>query len=255
MNLLGNAAKFTHGGTVVLHTDVLPAGDGGIRLGFTVEDTGIGMDPAALEALRQPFARGENAARHDGSGLGLAIVEQLLDHMGSRLAVEAVPTGGSRFTFQVEVPVAGPDDIEADLAAGEDIGQVEGGDRVVLVVEPHAPRRAVLCDLLDGYGFQSVPAADGAAAARALQANPRPALVITELHFPGGDGWRLLHAVRDLHGELPVLLYAATAPAAAFVTNVNFNRVVLKPGTAGELMRHVLELVACHQTVTSRATV
>ncbi|UPG89422.1 ATP-binding protein [Luteibacter aegosomaticola] len=249
MNLLGNAAKFTHGGTVVLHAEVLHGPGNGVRLGFTVEDTGIGMDPKALEALRQPFARGDNAARHDGSGLGLAIVEQLLEHMGSRLAVEAVPTGGSRFTFAVEVPLASVDDVEAELAPGEDAGEVDGADEVVLVVEPHAPTRAVLCDLLDGYGFHSVAAADGQAALQAMQAH-RPALVITELRFPGGDGWRLLHAARDLHKDLPVLLYAATHPAPSFVTHVNFNGVLLKPATAGELMRQVMKLAVTRPGLT-----
>ena len=250
MNLLGNAAKFTHGGSVVLHAEVRHASANGVRLGFTVEDTGIGMDPKALETLRQPFARGAGATSQEGSGLGLAIVGQLLERMGSALAVEAVPTGGSRFAFVIEVPLAGPDDVEAELAPGEDAGPVEGGERVVLVVEPHAPTRAVLCDLLDGYGFHSVAAADGAAAARALQAGARPGLVITELHFPGGDGWRLLHAVRELHGDLPVLLYAATAPAPTFVTNVNFDGVVLKPGTAGALMRQVVKLARTATGVT-----
>jgi len=241
MNLLGNAAKFTHGGSVVLRASAEAASGGVVSIAFVVEDTGIGMDPKALEALRKPFARGDNAARHDGSGLGLAIVEQLLEHMGSRLEVEAVPTGGSRFAFAVALPLASADDVEADLPPGEDAGDVDGGDRVVLVVEPHAPTRAVLCDLLDGYGFHSVAAADGHAAALALQAG-RPALVITELQFPGGDGWRLLHAVRELDRGLPVLLYSATSPAPSFVTNVNFNGVLLKPASAGDLMRQVVKL-------------
>jgi signal transduction histidine kinase/sugar lactone lactonase YvrE/ActR/RegA family two-component response regulator len=248
MNLLGNAAKFTHGGSVVLRAGVGQAGAERARITFVVEDTGIGMDPKALEALRQPFARGDNAARHDGSGLGLAIVEQLLQHMGSHLDVEAVPSGGSRFTFGVLLPVASPNDVEPELPPGEDAGEIDGDDRVVLVVEPHAPTRAVLCDLLDGYGFHSVAAADGHAAAVALQ-QQRPALVVTELHFPGGDGWRLLHAVREQHRDLPVLLYAATAPAPTFVTNVNFDGVLLKPGTAGEFMRQVMKLAVTCQRV------
>ncbi|UPG93833.1 ATP-binding protein [Luteibacter aegosomatissinici] len=249
MNLLGNAAKFTHGGRVALHASLAPGEGGAARIAFVVEDTGIGMDPKALEALRQPFIRGDNAQRHDGSGLGLAIVEQLLQHMRSHLAVEAVPSGGSRFAFSVVLPVAGPDDVEPELPPGEDAGEIEGDDRVVLVVEPHAPTRAILCDLLDGYGFHSVAAADGQGAARALQAT-RPAPVVTELQFPGGDGWRLLHAVREQYRDVPVLLYAATAPAPTFVTNVNFNGVLLKPGTAGEFMRQVMKLAVTSPRVT-----
>ena len=241
LNLLGNAAKFTHDGVVVFRADAVPERGGHVRLVFTVEDTGIGFDPEALQSLQQPFARGDNVAQHEGSGLGLSIVVQLLQHMGSHLEAEPGSSSGSRFTFAVELPLADENDLEAELAPGGDVGEVDGDGLTVLVVEPHAPTRAVLCDLLDGYGFQSLAVADATAAMDAFH-REAPALVITEQRLPGSDGWRLLQAMRLADRSVPVLLHAATAPRRPVDGTLDFDGVLLKPVTAAELMRRVVRL-------------
>lgn len=242
LNLLGNAAKFTHDGLVVFKAELVAERGSRVRLVFTVEDDGIGVDPAALESLQQPFARGGNASHHEGSGLGLAIVTQLLQHMDTHLDFERAPSTGSRFAFGLELPLAEEDDLEGELEPGGDIGDVDGEGRVVLVIEPHEARRAVLCDLLDGYGFQSVGVGD---AARALEAVRRgaPELVVMEQRLPDGDGWRLLQSIRDLNPDLPVLLYTAKAPRRPADHSVDIDEVLLKPGTAADFMGCVMRLV------------
>ncbi|NID05746.1 response regulator [Luteibacter jiangsuensis] len=242
LNLLGNAAKFTHDGTVVFRVDAVPERAGRVRLVFTVEDTGIGMDAGALESLQQPFTRGGNAMQHEGSGLGLAIVVQLLQHMGTKLDAESVPGSGSRFSFAADFDLADEDELEAEFEAGGDIGEVDGEGRAILVVEPHPIRRAVLCDLLDGYGFESIPVADASAALEAVRIESL-SLVVTEQRLPGSDGWRLLHAIRQIDPSVPVLLYAALSPRLPPGGSLEFDDVLLKPATAAEFMACVMRLV------------
>lgn len=244
LNLLGNAAKFTHDGLVVFRVE-LRGGDGlRVHLAFSVEDTGIGLGADVAAALAQPFTRGGNAAQHEGSGLGLAIVTQLLDHMDSRLVAEPVASGGSRFGFEVALPLASEDDLEPELETGGDVGDIDGEGRAVLVVEPHPARRAVLCDLLDGYGFRSLAAADGKSALNALR-DDMPDAVVTEQRLPDMDGWRWLLTLRHEHPGLPVLLYSALPPrrpADAAATEA-FDDVLLKPATAAEFMARVTRLL------------
>ncbi|MGE7136801.1 ATP-binding protein [Luteibacter sp. NPDC031894] len=242
LNLLGNAAKFTHDGLVVFRADAVPDRAGHVRLVFSVEDTGIGIDPAALESLQQPFTRGGNAAQHEGSGLGLSIVVQLLQHMGGKLDVESEPSGGSRFMFGLDLELSDEDQLEAELETGGDIGDVDGEGRTILVVEPNASRREVVSDLLDGYGFQSIAVGDAASALEALRRDV-PALVITEQRLPVGDGWRLLQAIRSIDSVLPVLLYASMPPRRPPNDALHFDGVLLKPATAAELMTCVMRLV------------
>jgi signal transduction histidine kinase/ligand-binding sensor domain-containing protein/ActR/RegA family two-component response regulator len=242
LNLLGNAAKFTHDGLVVFRADAVPHRGGRVRLVFAVEDTGIGIDAEALESLQQPFTRGGNATQHEGSGLGLAIVVQLLQHMDAHLDAESAPGSGSRFSFGVAFELADETDLEAELEAGGDIGDVDGEGRAILVVEPHAARRAVLCDLLDGYGFESIAVGDASSAMEAIRRNG-PALVVTEQRLPGSDGWRLLHAIRQADAALPVLLYTALSPRRPPGDALDFDDVLLKPATAAEFMTCVMHLI------------
>ncbi|PPK66138.1 response regulator [Actinokineospora auranticolor] len=102
LNLLGNAVKFTERGSVVLRAE--PQGvteDGGVRICFAVEDTGIGIAAADLPSLYEPFSQVEAAAnrRYGGTGLGLAITRQLVGLMGGELEVTTEPGRGSRFSF------------------------------------------------------------------------------------------------------------------------------------------------------------
>jgi PAS domain S-box-containing protein len=102
VNLLANAVKFTERGGVTL--GVSGEADG---LRFTVVDTGIGMAPAHLERLFQPFeqADGSTTRRFGGTGLGLAICHRLVDMMGGRIRVTSELGKGT--TFEVTVPVTG----------------------------------------------------------------------------------------------------------------------------------------------------
>jgi two-component system sensor histidine kinase RpfC len=107
LNLLGNAAKFTHNGAISLY--VSTAGDDDTReLVIDVEDTGIGMDPEQLKQLFLDFSQVSRSARLNarGTGLGLAITRRLCHILGGDIQVDSAPGQGSR--FRVQLPVAAP---------------------------------------------------------------------------------------------------------------------------------------------------
>jgi signal transduction histidine kinase len=106
LNLIGNACKFTHGGTVdVSATTDAPEGCRWLML--RVSDTGIGITRDQLATLFQPFAQADEATwrRYGGTGLGLAICKRLSEMLGGTIHVESVVGLGS--TFTVRLP-AGP---------------------------------------------------------------------------------------------------------------------------------------------------
>jgi signal transduction histidine kinase len=123
MQLLSNAAKFTHNGSVRLRVsrqDQPPTTDGNQALAdsraalvagpasiiFEIQDSGIGISPEQLDQLFQPFAQLHTgmARQYGGSGLGLAIAQRLCQLLGGRLSVTSAPGAGS--TFSVHLPVA-----------------------------------------------------------------------------------------------------------------------------------------------------
>ncbi len=107
LNLLSNGVKFSDAGEVRLSCAPVWQGDGRVRLRFEVSDTGIGIEPAQLERLFQPFEQvSEDARRLGGTGLGLSISQQLVRLMGGQITVQSERGQGSRFCFELEVPVA-----------------------------------------------------------------------------------------------------------------------------------------------------
>jgi PAS domain S-box-containing protein len=106
INLLGNAVKFTPSGGRI----TLSATADGDLVRLHVRDTGIGIEPAMLGAIFEPFVQLEPALTRttEGAGLGLAISRELARGMGGDLGVSSTPGEGS--TFTVELPRAATGD-------------------------------------------------------------------------------------------------------------------------------------------------
>lgn len=102
LNLTTNALKFTSSGFVEISVrSVAPA-----RLEFSVRDTGRGIPPQVMSSLFDPFRRrdpGDYA--FSSAGLGLSICRKLVSAMGGTLGVETSDTNGTRFFFELELPV------------------------------------------------------------------------------------------------------------------------------------------------------
>ena len=100
LNLLGNAAKFTHNGTV--NFNITQTSD---ALHFQVKDSGIGMSKDQVDHIFDPFFQidGGHTRRYEGTGLGLAISHQFCQLMKGAITVESKEGLGS--TFNVVIPV------------------------------------------------------------------------------------------------------------------------------------------------------
>ena len=105
LNLLSNAVKFTDHGSVALRVRFTPPG----RLLFEVEDTGIGIERGQIDTIFEPFEQaGDHQRKLGGTGLGLFISSQFVRLMGGDIRVESRVDQGSRFWFELDVPVIDP---------------------------------------------------------------------------------------------------------------------------------------------------
>src|SRR5262249_34458318 len=104
LNLVDNAVKYTPaGGGVVISLERARE-----RVALVVEDTGIGIDPADVRRIFEPFVRLDTGRSRDtgGSGLGLAIARSIVVAHGGAVEGDSRPGGGSRLT--VPPPPAEP---------------------------------------------------------------------------------------------------------------------------------------------------
>jgi len=105
LNLTTNALKFTQYG----HVEITARAVGLTRMEFSVQDTGPGINPAALDTLYQPFrpgSEGTDRFTFSGTGLGLALCRRLVEAMGSGLEFATEPEVGTRFHFSIDLPPA-----------------------------------------------------------------------------------------------------------------------------------------------------
>ena len=99
LNLLSNAAKFTHNGTIWFRVKQTPK-----VLYFQIKDNGIGMNQDQVDHIFEPFFQidASNTRRYQGTGLGLAITNQFCQLMGGQISVKSSLNQGS--TFDIQVP-------------------------------------------------------------------------------------------------------------------------------------------------------
>jgi len=107
-NVVENAVVYTPAGGAV---GVAVRHDDGGRIALVVDDSGPGIDPAEVDHIFEPFARGAaararsaEAERERGAGLGLHITRRILDLHGATIAVTRSPRGGARFTVAFAAP-------------------------------------------------------------------------------------------------------------------------------------------------------
>ncbi len=123
LNLLSNASKFTHQGTIELtvsrqtspFSDTLTEGDrdedssGSFDwICIRVSDTGIGMSDEQIQQVFQPFKQADESTtrKYGGTGLGLAITRRFCQMMGGDISVKSKVDRGSTFTVDLPAYVA-----------------------------------------------------------------------------------------------------------------------------------------------------
>jgi signal transduction histidine kinase/DNA-binding response OmpR family regulator/HAMP domain-containing protein len=234
-NLLSNAFKFTHEGSVML--SVGPAAGGwspdneelaGAEqvIAFAVTDTGIGIPADKQQIIFEAFqqADGSTSRKYGGTGLGLAISRELSKLLGGEIRLTSEPGQGSTFTLYlpVEAPrvsrATRPSPSEARPApplkapvqplyveegepaasvneAGDDRASIGPGDRTILIVENDLAFAKLLLDAARRQGFKGLVSAT-AAAAISLIKEYMPTIVSLDIFLPDMPGWRVLDRLK-----------------------------------------------------------
>jgi signal transduction histidine kinase/ligand-binding sensor domain-containing protein/FixJ family two-component response regulator/HPt (histidine-containing phosphotransfer) domain-containing protein len=108
LNLVGNAVKFTHAGEIVLTGEVTDRSANRAVISLCIRDSGIGMAPAVVARIFDPFTQGDESTtrRFGGTGLGLTICRELVGLMGGTITASSDPDLGSKFTVTLPMELA-----------------------------------------------------------------------------------------------------------------------------------------------------
>ncbi|MFG6413487.1 ATP-binding protein [Roseateles sp. DC23W] len=229
LNLLSNAAKYTHGGCIGLFAGLEPGQPGAPgRLRCEVVDEGPGIAAADLPRIFEPFWRAPDQAGKPGTGLGLAIALQLAQAMGGTIEVSSQPGQGSRFLLTLPLSTAAAGEVAwPSLAA--DAPRPLGRGSLALVIDPDAGCTEHLAELLYAAEFDVRSIADGGQAA-AMLAELRPALVIVG-DVGAEPAGQLLRACRAQLEPPVAVLYTGRPQPAGVPAEPDFTARCLKPMT------------------------
>jgi signal transduction histidine kinase/CheY-like chemotaxis protein len=246
VNLVGNAVKFTERGSVTV-TALRESGDEeGVTVAFSVRDTGIGIEPALIESLFEPFRQADATMkrRYGGTGLGLSISRRLVELMGGSIDVRSEVGQGSVFAFSLHFGrVRGV----VRSARSERLGGMRA-----LVIDDEPSSRQILSRYVSGWGMQSTvadDAAQGADALTAAAAGREPFdLAIVDLKMPGMDGFAFARKLRGdpQFARLPLILVTAfDLPGRELAAReAGYDAYLVKPVRQAQLLELVTGLVS-----------
>ncbi len=206
-NLTGNAIKFTDAGDVVVRVGVVERSEHEVRLGFAVEDSGIGMSQDEISRLFRAFSQADSSTtrRYGGTGLGLTICKRLVEMMEGDISIDSQPGQGSCFRFTVRFGVAATPAARVVPEALRDLR--------VLVVDDNPIASEILDSHLTDFGFRVTVAGDGIeAVARVRGSRHDPfGLVLMDWQMPQIDGIEAARRIRALGPPQPPLIIMVTA--------------------------------------------
>ena len=253
-NLLSNAAKFTHAGTITL-TVARKHHQGRDWISFRVADTGIGMTKEQLGKLFQAFVQADASTtrKYGGTGLGLAISRKFCQLMGGDITVASEPGQGTAFTATIPARVEDPADPSAKLSAASSqlpappaatIPPFATHRPLILAVDDDPAVLDILSRNLAREGYAVRTAATGKEAL-ALARELQPRLITLDVMMPSMDGWSVLTALKadPATAEIPVVMISIvddrqlgfSLGAADYLTKpIDRNRL------AGILAKHAL---------------
>ena len=234
INLLANAVKFTDHGHVRLIVRETARVDDLASICCIVEDTGIGMEEAALDRLFSEFSQADDSTtrKYGGTGLGLSISQRLAEAMDGKIEVESAVDRGSRFCFSVALPV--------DPSALPVAEMPENICSRALVLDDYAPARESVANMLRRIGCCQVDqVADGDAALLRLQeaeASGKPYdLFLLDWVMPEPSGQHLFDLLAKHSIRLPQKTVVVSIADAALMRSE-----VMQPGLWEIIQKPVL---------------
>jgi PAS domain S-box-containing protein len=218
LNLLSNAAKFTHDGEVTLRAfrELHPARD---RLVLQVADSGIGIPADKLDELFDEFTQVDPSTtrQYGGTGLGLAISRRFCRLLGGDITVRSELGVGSEFTIKLPVCLAGAETdetVDAKAQASASQGELPlsampttAAGRTILVIDDDPEACEIIERFLVRDGFDVVKAHSGEEGLR-LAHDVHPSAITLDVMMPDMDGWAVLRSIKaDPHlSDIPVVM-------------------------------------------------
>lgn len=214
VNLIGNALKFTHDGSVTIKGELLTDGEARKMIRFAILDTGIGMPPEIIKTLFSEFTQADASITrsYEGSGLGLAICKRLTSLMGGEIGVESKQGEGSTFWFTLPCVEATTKTVSTNKPTPA-VKYTSHHRLNILVAEDNQTNQRIIRVFLKSYGH-TVTIAENGLKAVAAHRDGNFDLILMDVRMPEMDGVEATRTIRsgaDDKSAIPIIAFTADA--------------------------------------------
>lgn len=242
INLISNAIKFTHAGSIKVEVTVDKIKGDSHYLRFGISDTGIGIPKDKLQTIFESFSQADASVtrKYGGTGLGLTIVKQLVELQGGTINVVSKENEGSTFTFTLHY-VTGKKEFEADARMIKPRNFTQLKRATILLVEDNDINRLYASSILKMWGCHFETAENGVVALEKIRNNTFDAILM-DIQMPVMDGFETTKAIRkgdSGKSQVPIIALTANATQKDFEKCIaaGMNDCISKPFTQEDLLQ------------------
>ena len=242
-NLISNALKFTHEGSINITISSSMIKDNKVSLIMEVQDTGIGMEEEQQTDMFEAFSQHTNQSNklYGGTGLGLAIVKQLTQLMNGNIALTSKPDVGTSFIITLEHVCLSQESVSR---LNLENTHVVFEPATVLIADDIELNRTLLKEYLKSTSLTLIEAKDGQEAVDAVK-NHTIDMVLMDIKMPNKNGYEATHEIKSF-SDIPII--AITASVVSHKTNVEnliFDDFLHKPITEKNLLVSMCNFLDC----------
>ncbi|MDW8547757.1 ATP-binding protein [Epilithonimonas ginsengisoli] len=241
VNLIGNAIKFTHQGTINIEIYNKQQNENEVVVGFKVSDTGIGIDKEKLLEVFERFNQGEDPTtrNYGGTGLGLSIVKSLIQLQNGDIEVISEQGKGTTFHFYIPYAIAKEQLNVIPKVDTDYFKDKTNAPLKVLIVDDNAINQSLMKHLLSQWNIAFETANNGLEAVEFLRNNDCD-LVLMDIQMPQMDGYVATQTIREeLKLNTPIIAMTAHALAGERERCMSrgMNEYISKPIKEDELFK------------------
>ena len=247
-NLLDNAVKFTHEGSVKLDVKLLERKSKNLKLEFTITDTGIGIQDDKIDTIFESFAQTHDVNTYGGTGLGLSIVKNLIGLMHGSIDVSSKSDKGTTFKFMLNFEVSANQKTDAPVVF-KPLKDESAKKFSILVADDLESNQLLIMKILADYGKYYLDiVSNGDQVIERLHQNNYD-LILMDLKMPKMDGYDTTRFIRQSQVEeikdIPIIaLTANVSPLEKEIClGIGMNDYISKPYDEKNLIQKMDKLL------------
>lgn len=248
INLISNAVKFTHTGSIKINCSAKKEQKGICWVQIEVIDTGVGIPSEKLATIFESFSQADASVtrKYGGTGLGLTIVKQLVELQKGNISVKSREHSGSVFTVHIPYKVGKASDRSISSPKNaKALKNANASQLFVLLVEDNDINRLYAKSILKNWNCFTETAENGLVAIEKVK-NQEYDVVLMDIQMPVMDGYETTKAIRMMdtpQRNVPILALTANATKADVerCMAAGMNDYLPKPFTPDDLYRKLFK--------------